>query len=84
MGVLPFQLTTEVSEKLSDFESGHCNWLELTVESETVKLVSGGTVSSGDGLQQLISQDQARSVHAVLLYIANFRADCHLFQFYCS
>ncbi len=84
MGVLPFQLTAEVSEKLSDFKVGRCNWLELTVESETVQLVSGGTIASEDGLQQLISQEKARSVKGVLDSICECSHSLLELQLYCS
>lgn len=86
MGVLPFQLTTEVIEKLADFRLGQCNWLELTVELEKIKFVAGGFVSTEDNFQRLVSQDQARYVWSAIKSTAvplPFIDTLHVDQLYC-
>ena len=55
MGVLPFNMTTDTDQAFKDFNSGAKNFIELTVRSEVITLISSNIVKSGDKLQSLVS-----------------------------
>jgi len=59
MGVLPFEMTEQVIEKLNEFKTETCNWVEMTLESETVSLLSAKNVSTSSKFQQHVSEEQA-------------------------
>ena len=68
LGVMPFEMSAEVTEKLADLsrstgaaeEGDPCNWVEMTVVSEKIELVAARLVCAGDSLQDFISTDKAR------------------------
>ena len=55
MGVLPFNMTTDASQAFKDFNSGAKNFIELTIRSEIITLISSKTVKSGEKLHSLIN-----------------------------
>jgi twinfilin-like protein len=65
MNVLPFQATPELRAKLAEFKSKAINWVDMTVTSETVNLVSAkhvGELSAGSSLQEHASDAEARFI----------------------
>ena len=60
MGVLPFTLSAEVKSEFQSFLSCSCNWLELSVVSEVINLVSSKALDKADNLAAHITADSAR------------------------
>jgi hypothetical protein len=60
LGVIPFQLSSEVIAKLTEFKNGECNWIEVTIESEVVQLICSKTVDSAEDLRSHIDSESAR------------------------
>ena len=79
MGVLPFQVSPELEEKLLEFRDGLCNWVDMKVVTEdvpveTIILVDHRKLEDFDSLLQYVSKDEARLVsisHFVNLGRAN-------------
>lgn len=64
MGVINFEMTSEVVEKLNEFKSEKVNWLAMTVTNETVTLLAAKTVSGSEKFQPLVSEEVARLVRS--------------------
>ena len=67
MGVLPFQVSSELQEKLVEFRDGLCNWVDMKlvtedVPVETIHLVEHRKLEDFNSLQQYVSKDEARLV----------------------
>jgi hypothetical protein len=66
MNVLPFQATPELRDKLAEFKNkATINWVDMTVTSETVNLVSAkivGEFSAGASLHEHASDAEARFI----------------------
>lgn len=60
MNVLPFDMTSEARNGLMQFKDNQVNWVELTLESEVIHLVTAVTVEAGKTLQGMVSGDDAR------------------------
>ena len=60
MGVINFEMTAELTQKLTEFKSEAVNWVSLTVTNETVTLLAAKTVSGTDKFQSLVSEEVAR------------------------
>lgn len=58
--MLPFQLSAEVTEKMKDFQSQDCNWVEMTVSNEVINLLGYRTVQTTDNFQSYIDNETAR------------------------
>lgn len=68
LSVLPFAMTSEVTEQLNAFKEGTCNWVEMTISNEIISLVGFRSVTADDSLQSFIDTENARYrtiVHAV-------------------
>lgn len=90
LGVMPFEMSTEVMEKLDQFkeasgneESDGCNWVEMTVESETVQLKQARFVSVGDSLQDYIPNDSASFIAIKLPKLGSNNEIITIFVFSC-
>lgn len=59
MGVLPFEFTPESHEQIENFKNGKCNWLELTLVTETVKLLSAKMLTDLTELSSHVNPDVA-------------------------
>lgn len=59
MGVINFEMTAEVVEKLAEFKAEKVNWVAMTVTNETVTLLAAKTVSGSDKFQPLVSEEVA-------------------------
>ncbi len=53
-------MSDEVLEKFDDFKQGTCNWIEMTIESEVIKLVTATQVDLGSSLTELVNRHNAR------------------------
>ena len=65
MNVLPFQANPELRAKLAEFKNKVINWVDMTVTSETVNLVSAkivGDFSAGASLHEHASDAEARFI----------------------
>lgn len=67
--VLPFQLSPELRAKFAEFKNKSSNWIEMTVEGETVSLVGSQQVpnlcsGAGTSLQSYVSDSEARFIMA--------------------
>lgn len=62
LGVIPFDVSPEVSAQFTQFQEGNCNWIDLTVVNEVVQLLSAKNVGAGDELKPLINSEVARYV----------------------
>lgn len=60
MNVLPFGLTEAARSGLQSFKSGVVNWVDLTLEAETIHCLSSAAVEPGQRLQGLVSGEDAR------------------------
>ena len=67
MNVLHFGMTDAARNGLQSFKSGAVNWVDLTLETETIDCLSTCTVDPGQKLQGLVSAEDARY---------SLRADC--------
>ncbi len=59
LGVIPFALSEEVTEKLNDFKAGTYNWIDVTVANEVVQLLSAKTVNEEEEVKQHMNPDVA-------------------------
>jgi hypothetical protein len=60
MGVVPFSLGEGVSAAFKNFIAGKCNWLEMSVQSEVIRLETSKSVNITDNLEALVNADAAR------------------------
>lgn len=60
LGVIPFALSEEVTEKLNDFKAGTYNWIDVTVTNEIVQLLSAKTLNEQDEVKPHINPEIAR------------------------
>lgn len=59
LGVIPFELSPEVTDALTAFSDGQCNWVEMNLVGEKVNLITTKSVKDGESLQQFLSADQS-------------------------
>lgn len=59
MNVLPFELAPEVVEQIDEFKNNNCNWVDVTLDGEVVKLVFSRTVKEFDSYKALVSKESA-------------------------
>ena len=59
MGVLPFEFSPESQEQIENFKNGKCNWLELTLVTETVKFLSAEMLTDFTELANHVNPDLA-------------------------
>jgi hypothetical protein len=60
MNVMPFGMTEEASRGLLGFKSGAVNWVELTLEGESIDCLDSICVEVGTALRGLVSGEDAR------------------------
>ena len=60
MGVIPFHFADDAKEQLVNFKDSNCNWLEMTVVTDTINLVSFQNISDFDHFAHLIHPEKAR------------------------
>eukprot|EP01041_Mallomonas_annulata_P001605 gene1605-3097_t len=60
MGVLPFVLSNDLSDKLIEFKIGSHNFIEMLLENEEIKLLKASTINMKENLLTSINNDEAR------------------------
>ena len=60
MNVLPFGMTEAARSGLQQFKGGTVNWVDLTLEAETIDCLSTANVEPGQKLHGLVSNEDAR------------------------
>lgn len=72
MNVLPFSMTEAARNGLQDFKSGAVNWVDLTIESETIDCLCTRALEPGQKLQDLVSGEDARFASDVFVLFCSF------------
>ena len=67
MGVLPFEISSDLREKLVQFRDGQWNWVAMKIVTddvpvETIELVDHRRLADLRSLQQYVSKDEARFI----------------------
>jgi twinfilin len=60
MGALPFQLSAAVIAALAQLQAGEVNWVEMSLDQETVELAAAKEVDAKEPLQSHVSVTDAR------------------------
>jgi twinfilin-like protein len=60
MGVVPFTLGQGVQDAFRNFNAGKCNWLEMSVVSEVIRLEASKTLAITDNLESNVNAESPR------------------------
>lgn len=60
MNVLPFPLTDDAQNAINKFRSGEINWVDLTLEGETIHCIDTAVVEADEKLMGHVSNEDAR------------------------
>lgn len=81
MSIIPFDLSQEASDALIEFKEGKKNWVELTVDNETVQLVASRFDDDQSCLKDHVSTQNASFI--ALNFKKNEKKSIQLFIFSC-